>query len=426
MVIASAETRVGIVVPDFDLPEPLVTTAEASELQAHFDIPWQAEAVGQTALVKTVEFDQEERTYNDLTTWAAEVLDGNMRTPFEYEFDGQELYAGDGGSLGTIFEDAITDAYKIAEENPILDFEIERRKIEQEEYLDMISMARGDLPNTMIVVSDYPEELRHINRDVGGYNSTRQQAMVRVITLTPGGKIKIISQSLDKSDRESLENIYRHFGFEAEEGRLLGQRMHLQVNEQRQQAVIDESTAAYDEKLSEIHGEQYYAGRRPQKNRNTYDFVIKQQDLIQAYLANPTNNNKYSFAAALEERWQKDRSYKPDSYSNNTADGKVTYRKEEISADWLVKVQSEMNRAGSTARARGKVFSGCGATIEANAEEEKDNAADELSSLGYGNKYEEGDKYGSLTFSCQRGHRNRRPYGKKIPECTTCGIKVAC
>lgn len=425
MVVASAETRGGIDTLDFDLPEPMISTAEAAELQAHFETPSQAEAIGQTALVETVEFDHEERAYNDLTTWAAEVLDGNMRTPFEYDFDGQELYASDGGALGKIFADAVTDAYEIVSEEPLLDFEPDRRKIEGEEYLDMIKMAKGELPNTMMIVSDYPEELRHVRKDVGGYNSTRQQAMFRLITLTPAGKIRITSQSLDKSDRESLDNIYQHFGFEPEDGRLLGQRMHLQLSEQKQQVVMDEATAAYDDKLTELHGGQYYAGRRPEKNRNTYDFVIKQQDLIQAYLANPTNSNKYSFAAALEERWQKNRSYKPDFYSNNTEPGRVTFRREEINADLMMKVQAEMNKAGSNARARGKVFSGCGATIEANDGEEKD-AADELSSLGYGNKYEEGDKYGSLTFSCQRGHRNRRPYGKKIPECTTCGIKVAC
>lgn len=39
---------------------------------------------------------------------------------------------------------------------------------------------------------------------------------------------------------------------------------------------------------------------------------------------------------------------------------------------------------------------------------------------------EEEDKYGSLHFTCQRGHPNKRPRGKLIPKCKECGIAVGC
>lgn len=36
------------------------------------------------------------------------------------------------------------------------------------------------------------------------------------------------------------------------------------------------------------------------------------------------------------------------------------------------------------------------------------------------------DEMGSLKFSCQNGHANRRRRGELIPNCTTCGVEVAC
>jgi hypothetical protein len=45
-------------------------------------------------------YDHETRRYYDTVTWLAEVLPGSMRTPFEYTFDGNELYANDGAGHG--------------------------------------------------------------------------------------------------------------------------------------------------------------------------------------------------------------------------------------------------------------------------------------------------------------------------------------
>ncbi len=38
----------------------------------------------------------------------------------------------------------------------------------------------------------------------------------------------------------------------------------------------------------------------------------------------------------------------------------------------------------------------------------------------------EEDQYGSLTFTCPKGHSNTRPRGSLIPTCRTCGTSVAC
>ena len=36
------------------------------------------------------------------------------------------------------------------------------------------------------------------------------------------------------------------------------------------------------------------------------------------------------------------------------------------------------------------------------------------------------DQYGSLTFKCQKGHTNTRPYGQLAKHCQTCGEDVSC
>ena len=130
--------------------------------------------------------DHNKQTYEDMTTLLAEAVESPMRTPFEFTFDGSDLFAGDGRPLTPIFDEAITEAEQIAEECPELDFEIRRRQHDRDELDDMLAMARGELPNTMVVVSDFPSELMNATKDVGGYNVTRQQTMLRVLTWRDG------------------------------------------------------------------------------------------------------------------------------------------------------------------------------------------------------------------------------------------------
>src|SRR5690349_17502586 len=102
------------------------------------------------------DYDRHIRFHDDETTWFAEILEGSMRTAPEYRFDGHELYARDGARVGDIFEGSIEAAKAMVARNPSMAFELRRRRIEHDEYRDMLAMARGELPNTMVVVSDFP------------------------------------------------------------------------------------------------------------------------------------------------------------------------------------------------------------------------------------------------------------------------------
>lgn len=368
-----------------------------------------------------VEFNLHQRTRNDAETWFAEVLDGSMRTPFEYQTDGHEIYAEDGSALQPIFEDAIVEAGRLRQKNPQLGFELRRRQLERSEYDEMLAMVRGDLPNAMVVVSDFPAELRAATEDVGGYNVARKQTMLRVITFADG-RLRMYSQSLDGSNRQALEAIYLAFGIAPQPGELLGQRIHFQCGKEDQAYLVDRLTAIYDHSLSGQLGGEWYAGRREPK-RDTYSFVRGQQELVDRFVAQQidgrmTENERYNIAALLAKRFEEAKTvpgYDGDSSGFECYIGSVMTH----SLEW------ELQQAGDEARASGKTFSGCGASVSAIT------ASEQLSEAGYGNQSESGndeDKFGPLTFKCKNGHTNRRPRGKLIDKCwvPNCKDSVGC
>jgi hypothetical protein len=361
------------------------------------------------------EFDYDIRDRNDAETWLAEVLPGAMRTPFEFTSDGNEIYAEDGGALTPIFRDAIVDAKRLAEKNPKLAFEVRRRKLEEGEKNDMLAMVRGELPNTMIIESDFPPELMHATKDVGGYDVTRKQTMLRVITYSHG-RLKMYSQSLDGSNRQALEAIYTHYGLRPEAGELLGQRIHIDTAEENQPFVIDELTGVHDRNLSARLGGEWRAGRRDNR-QNTYDFVCEQKDLIDRYVTKQqagelTERERYNIAALMAERY--------GSTIEPTTDH---FTREIIAAPHMQDLSWQLELAGDRAAATGRMFSGCGASA---ARANELSASEQLDEAGYGNKAET-DDFGSLKFDCPKCKRtNKRPRNKLIPNCQKCGADVTC
>lgn len=360
-------------------------------------------------------YNPEQALYDDTTTWLAEVLDGNMRTEFCFGYDGQELYGQDGSPLGKVFYDSISDAECLAEEQPNLLFELRRRHLEYQEYQEMLEMAKGERPNTMIVVSDFPPELMQSYNSVGGYNVSRKQTMLRIITARPDGSLNICSQSLDGSNRTALEKIYHSFGMEPEVNQeLLGQRIHLNVTEEDQKLLADRLTRVYDESLSEQFGGQWHAGRNQASNINTFDFVRMQDDLLQVFLEDEDakNNPKdaiYSLAAAMEKRFL----LTSTSFTQVFNTPSMHHSTDRIRAELMI--------AGQEAKQSGKTFSGCGMSLgSSNAQME---ATEEL---GYGNKTSKESSYKFDKYMhcvvCQAPPKDNE--SKKM--CGPCGICKAC
>ncbi len=260
-----------------------------------------------------IEIDTNQYLQNrqDTITWLAEVLDGSMRSEILLHFDGRELWSEDGRAMGEVCQTALTEAEQMYEQSPQSGFELRRRSLEYEEYRDMLAIAEGKLPNTMIVVSDFPSELVNDTQDLGGYNVRRKQTMLRVIWRDEVGSMHIVSQSLDGSNRQALEELYKHTGYLANPGELLGQRLYKQLSPELQPFLIDELKGIYDRSLSSQFGGQWNAGRRGQKQDDTYNFVRDQEDLIdnfaRQFLANPNISASmlYNLAANIEVRFNK-------------------------------------------------------------------------------------------------------------------------
>ena len=285
-------------------------------------------------------------------------------------------------------------------------------------------MAPGERPNTMIVVSDFPPELMDATEDVGGYNVTRKQTMLRVITRRTDGSFGMTSQSLDLSNRTALEEIYAHYNITPEPGELLGQRILVDIPAEEQPYVVDRLTGVYDRVLAEQYGGQWYAGRQDEQGRNTYDFARQQTDLIdyfvQKRLHSPgeAESVRYNLAAATVER------YKRCGVGLLVAiESYIEQNTRHLGAVPMSAVELEMNYAGRQARVEGKTFSGCGASVNAGTELSTE---DQLKEAGYGNKADSETTYKfdkkQFCVVCQRP-----PKEKAQPKmCGPCGICRSC
>lgn len=361
---------------------------------------------------ETLIYDPERRLYDDTTTWLAEALDGHLHTLFEYRFDGRELYGRDGSPLKPIFTEAVAAAEKLG---PNLAFEARRRQIELEEYEEMIAMTRGEMANTMVVISDFPAELFDASSDVGGYNILRKQTMLRVIYRTGEGTLRMVSQSLDGSERNALEAIYRALNHRAQPGELLGQRIHIDLERQDQTRLADYLTGVYDRHLTHKFGGAWHAGRPAGGTLDTYEFVCGQADLMQAFSHRIQINREedhvvlYDLAAAMSYRFNLLRGQPP----------RQTFQADQASVEGALLI---MHEAGQKARSGNQTYSGCGISLGPTGV----NTEAELSENGYGNKTSEKTEYKFDKYMhcvvCQAPPKT----GEARKMCGPCGICRSC
>lgn len=327
--------------------------------------------------------DYELEARHDLQTLFSEMIDGNMRTEFDLLFDGFDLYGPDGRGLDEVTKNGLEHAQKLIRTNPNMWFEVRRRSIERnQERPELVRMANGEGPNTMIVVSDFPSELRGAKEDTGGYNITRKQAMLRVFIRNPDGVIRMYSQTLDGSNREALEAIYGLFGEIPGDGELLGQHIRVDVDYEQQASFVDRLVSAYDQSLSEQFGnDEWYAGRRPADIRNTYKFVCRQTDLIETFV-------KLKLAGQLEDKLMYNAIATMQKRFEDEKKGIINLNPKEQIPN-RTRLMYELELIGNMARQEGRSFSACGVTMTAEGFDSEVG----LGSVGYGHKSEKDCTY---------------------------------
>lgn len=363
-----------------------------------------------------VELNEYLKNYDDATTEMAEMLEGHMRTPVEFIFDGHELRGRDGRKLSDITSNAIKDAEKIVRVNPNLGFELRRRKIEDDEVQEVNAMAVDpNRPNTIVVVSDFPPELYGVKSDVGGYNVNRKQTYLRVYARQPNGNVMMLSQSLDHSNRQALEQIYNYHDYSVVDGELLGQRIHQNLDNDDQIYLVDRLTGIYDRSMAKQYGGDWYAGRKSEFGRNTFDFVCGQQDLVEAFISAQKyhdQNAMYDIAAALQMR------YENKLVANRKVNSVTNYQGENY------QLQQEVLLAGYKARTEGKIFSACGVTLSPSGDSLSTDET--LKEAGLDNQTNQETKYGfdkrMFCVVCQAPPKKEE--SKKM--CGPCGICKTC
>lgn len=323
--------------------------------------------------------------YEDECTWLAETLNGSMRTSFNLKVINGEICSEEKDENGvmryrklrTMFEEGAEYAQKRAATDSRVAFEPEREKKHLIELDIMEKMIAGQAPNTMIVVSAFPESLSgEDEEDIQGYKPKLRRSMLRVITANQDGTIDVKTQSLDNTNQEALLAIYGEMNWPIDKNIdsecMLGERMHLELSAEKQACLMAKLTGAYDNVLREKNGGDWRAGRRqPELVGNTWDFVLAQQDILKHHLADIAPlikqiraHHKDSDEASLG---------KLRAIAAATIRDRYEGRRREHTGD----VASEMHASVSAAAANNETFGGCGLTVKLSAQE------DMMQKMGY-------------------------------------------
>ncbi len=239
----------------------------------------------------------------------------------------------------------------------------------------------------------------------------RQMGFLYRAVCEADGTVVLESQTIDRSDTD---------GFEAA----------IQAATDNPQIDLDELVECYDARLENKLGGKFYAGRHNSEiDENAWDTIREQSDLVAFFL-----DGIERLAISELEGWELERATKKHVYGAWAAFKKrietgissrvVSGGRQNYDYDRLM---LEVGTAFNEFAAEGRVLVGCGGAITIlKGETDIMNASGEaVFSTIFGDGPVD-DKYGSLTFRCQKGHENTRPRNRQIPRCKQCGISVKC
>jgi hypothetical protein len=285
---------------------------------------------------------QQDRWWRDEITDQSERLASPMVNTFDYRLTAEGLVTDLDEPMRPVFVTGLHTAEQMASVDSRWQFELNRRRIELDEFnqledyafqigegmrITSLSLDGSDyegmravaealghrlpmdrpssedilqtrmwLPEGLVVMSPIPDAVRVDGVDIGGYNKHRQKMIVRIATA---------------SGTPSVEH----------------------------QALIDRIRTAYDTVLTQRTGQKHYAGRVKISNDDARTFVEKQGDLLDAHMQvvnsifavtrDPHQRNaqmaphRYNLAAALDDRLNgKQVRSLSDSGDNARAEGK--------------------------------------------------------------------------------------------------------
>jgi len=197
-------------------------------------------------------------------------------------------------------------------------------------------------------------------------------------------------------------------------------------------ATMGSLVGTYDEVLAQEQGGQFYAGRRDaEMNENAWQTILAHRDLIEFFLHKMEVIARSSLQGQDLEHAAKCHMYGSWAAFKRRIDGVVlpsSYQADaaQVPIAHMVRTDQEVHQAFAQFAAQGIPMVGCGGEIRMPQGEGNifnANPADVFTVI-FG-KSDEDDR-GPLTFTCSKGHHNRRPYGKLIDSCQVCRISVRC
>jgi hypothetical protein len=399
------------------------TYIEEQEVRKSFDV---------LASVRMMQYDLQtfgavlpetrERVRDEELSLLTEGVERAAKTTFVLRGEGDDLVYFDRGAWQSYTSMLITGK-DVAKTEAEADF---RRKFlldEAEMHLSQGYKMRALKPGEQMVWSSpYPQ---HVEDWYGadflkscGRFPERKMGFIYMAYRTLDGDIVLESQTVDNSNEASFKAVHRH-AF------------------QNPAATTEELVDVYDQELSAQTGKAYYAGRlNAEYMENAWETVLQQNDLVEYMLQKLESlASKNIPRHELEEAATK-HMYGVWAAFKRRIDGEQTSyytpvrQQAYIPAVHFAMLEQEVAHSFNEFVSKGRVMVGCGGAITmTNKDSVMDASGADVFSSIFGNKTEHSDdedKYGSLTFECGKGHRNRRPRGKLIPNCTTCGISVKC
>jgi hypothetical protein len=263
-----------------------------------------------------------ESLQRDEITDAAERVRAPQQTTIEFFLTADGLVNDLGQALRPIIEGGVAHAERMALTNPDWLVELERRRIELEEYDLMETLAvQGPEAGIMLTRWLIPDAVRSGQSTLPGYNRERLKMFNRYAAPTADGLI-IGYQSLDGSHYGAVRAMDESLGYDLPEGMgsedIARQRRMIPVRAESLDTLMDQQRDVYDQELTYLYGGEWYAGRPPISVKEVTRFIATQTDLVSEHMAivhkifNVTRDrdermrllepHRYNFAAALDAR----------------------------------------------------------------------------------------------------------------------------
>jgi len=387
----------------------------------------------------TVRRETYAQAFNEELTFVAEGLDAPLQTRFT-------LYNSELGLVderGTPLQEALKRGEWAAEQayqrDSRLGFNLSRAIHDFHEGQLVQQMADSPYGETTIVsVSPFCEEayakLGGKMVENLGFRPDRLMAFVRIFNKLPDGNVEVLSISVDNSNLEAFRGVLGSLGVDVPADTLsddfLGYRAHLSINHHEQKILPAAVIETYDSMMQSIYKKDFRAGRQAGEEREAWQFITEQKDLVEHYFdrleeiarQSPDDLEQkrkltYSFWAALKARMSSAEKQRTVMYAAQN----VVAQNPNIQKHML---NQEMNRAFVNASAKHEKMVGCGGSISFGRNKDllKESPENAFSSI-FGGEDDEGEAKSSWVWKrgiCRVDDCPTRPGSTQVGPCSVC------